>query len=306
MANISRADLNLFVVFEAIHAHGGVTRAAEALNLSQPAISHALARLREQVGDPLFVRAGRRLAPTPAAQAMIGPVREALRLFEGALGPQAGFDPGASSRSFSIGMRALMESANLHPLALRLRRLAPGVALVSRGYDRRRLAPLLASGELDAAVDVFLPLPPEVKRLRLSRARAVVALRRGHPAAAGGLDLETYLRGEHVLVSSRPHGGGPEDVALARIGRARRIALRCQEVTAALAMVAQTDLMLTMSETLARRAAGWFDGPTPPVPFAAAELDTYLYWHENADHDPAGQWFRQVALDAAAEGEAAG
>ncbi|WP_370223668.1 LysR family transcriptional regulator [Pararhodobacter marinus] len=301
--HISRTDLNLFVVFEAIYSQGGVTRAADTLNLSQPTISHALARLRERVDDPLFVRHGQKLMPTPVAQQMIGPVREALKLFERTLGELDGFDPKTATLAFSLGMRSLMESTYFLPLILALGESAPGVTVASGQFDRRRLEPLLSSGELNAVIDVFLPLSSEIKREHLGWAPTVVVARRGHPLVSGAIDLDTYLRAEHVLVTSRMQGLGPEDVALARDGNRRNIRARCQQINTAMRMIASSNMLLTVSDTFARRANMWFDNQILPAPFETEGIDTYLYWHQNADADPANRWFRSMVRATVAEAQ---
>lgn len=294
MLHINRTDLNLFIVFEAVYSQGGVTRAAETLNLSQPTISHALARLRDRLGDPLFVRQGQKLAPTPMAQSIIVPVREALKIFERTLGDLDGFNHETATMSFNIGMRSLMESTYLLPLALLLREKAPGVSVSACQFDRRRLEPSLASGELNAVIDVFLPFSGDVRSLHLGGARSVVVARRGHPLIDGSVDMGTYLEGDHILVTSRRQGLGPEDQALARDGHARNISVRCQQINTAMRMVASSNLLLTMSETFAVRANAWFDNQILPVPFESEGVDTYLYWHGNADADPANRWLRSM------------
>ncbi len=292
--HISRTDLNLFVIFEAIYSQGGVTRAAETLNLSQPTISHALARLRERVDDPLFVRKGQSLMPTPAAQKMIGPVREALKLFERTLGELDGFDPTTAQMSFSLGMRSLMESTYLLPLVLQLKETAPGVSIGSCTFDRRRLESVLASGEVNAVIDVFLPASPEIRREHLGASPTVVIARKNHPLLKGGIDLESYIAADHVIVTSRPQGQGPEDIALSRVGKHRRIVARCQQINTAMRLVASSDMLLTMAEAFALRANTSFDNQLVAAPFKTEGVDTYLYWHDNADADPANRWFRSM------------
>ena len=292
--NISRTDLNLFVVFEAIYSQGGVTRAADVLNLSQPTISHALARLRERLDDPLFVRQGQGLAPTPLAQKMIGPIREALKLFERTLGELNQFDPAVAKVAFAVGMRSLMESTYLVPLILAMNKQAPNISVSSTSFDRRRLEPLLASGELNAVIDVFLPLHEDIRREHLSSARSVVVARQGHPLISGAIDLKTYISADHIVVTSRLQGLGPEDLALSRNGHGRKIVARCQQINSAMRAVAHSDMLLTMSETFARRANDWFGNQIIALPFDAPGIDTYLYWHSNSDSNPANQWFRSL------------
>ncbi|MEZ5676022.1 MAG: LysR family transcriptional regulator [Thalassovita sp.] len=168
--NISRTDLNLFVVFEAIYSQGGVTPRGRGAASTQPTISHALGRLRDRVGDPLFVRHGQRLVPTPLADRMIGPTREALKLFQRTLGEVDGFDPLTAEMQFSIGMRALMELAFL-PLVRLLNSAAPRVMVSSVPLDRRRIGRLSAGAS--AAIDIFLPLGEDIRREHLSTSRTV-------------------------------------------------------------------------------------------------------------------------------------
>lgn len=292
--HLSRTDLNLFVVFEAIYSQGGVTRAAETLNLTQPTISHALARLRDRVGDPLFVRYGQKLQPTPVAHKMIAPVREALRLFESTLGELDGFDPASAQMNFSVGMRSLMENTFFMPLVLLLQEHAPGVTVASSQYERRALESDLLSGAMNAAIDVFLPLPEQVKRKHMVSAPSVVVARRGHPIVTGELALDDYVGLQHIVVTSRAEGAGPEDVALSREGRSRHITVRCQQINTAMRLVSASDLVLTMAENFAKRANIWFDNQIVPAPFSSPRVDTYLYWHENMEADPSNRWFRRM------------
>jgi len=293
--HISRTDLNLFVVFEAIFTQGGVTRAAEMLNLSQPTISHALGRLRERIGDPLFVRRGQKLVPTAQAQAMIGPVRQALRLFEHTLAELDGFDPATAEMQFALGMRSLLEDSYFLPLAVLMSRSAPLASVASTPFDRRRMETALASGELNAVIDIFLPLSDEVRREHLPAASpSVVVARRGHPQIEGDIDISRYLAADHVVVTSRGQGLGPEDLALSREGQARRVQARCQQISSAMRLVGASNMLLTMSETLARRANLLFDHQLLPTPFPAPVVDIYLYWHANTEADPANLWFRDM------------
>ncbi len=292
--NVLRADLNLFVVFEAIYSQGGVTKAAEVLNLTQPTISHALGRLRERVGDPLFVRDGQRLVPTPLAQRMIGPTREALKMFQRTLGELDGFDPATARMHFTVGMRSLMEEGFFLPLAMLARDRAPGVSVSSAPLDRRRLEAELASGELSAAVDILLPLGPDIRSAHLNTARTVVVARQGHPLVDGAVSLQDYLSQDHLVVTSRRRGMGPEDVVLAREGLTRRVLARFQLMNTAMRAVAESDLLLTAAETFALRANRWFGNQIVAAPFETPPVDAYLYWHANADADPASQWLRSV------------
>lgn len=293
VVNVSRVDLNLFVVLDAIYTEGGITRASERLNLTQPAISHALARLRELIGDPLFVREGHTMVPTAAAHALIDRVRRALKEIEGSLNQLQQFDPATSTRSFRIGMRHVVESAALLELALRVRAQAPGVRIAAVHHDRNALHGALATGELDAVIDVLLPREPHVSYEWLAGGKMVVAVRADHPRVRDTLDLATYLELDHVMTSSRRSGPGLEDVALQRLGHERRVVVRCQHHWTACQLVATSDLLLTMPERYAGTANGALGNRPLPFPVAAAANDLYLYWHANADAEPGNRWLRE-------------
>lgn len=301
--HLNRIDLNLFVVFDTIYAEGSLTQAAAKLSLSQPAVSHALARLRELLGDVLFTRQGKRMVPTPFARNLIGTVRQSLQMLESGLQGPAVFDPSQAQRVFHIGMRDVLEAIALPPLVARLQRAAPGVALNCVRIDRRDMEAELSSGGLDLAVDVALPMGSDIRHRPLMNDQLVVVARRGHPVWRGGrtLDMPTYLAQSHVLVSSRRTGPGLEDFELNRMGLRRRIGLRCQHYFAACRVVRETDMILTMPDHYARIANESFGNVLHAFPLTTPSLDVHLYWHASGDRDPANVWLREQLDDVFAE-----
>jgi DNA-binding transcriptional LysR family regulator len=294
--HLSRVDLNLFTVFDAIYREGGITPASKILHLSQPAVSHALARLRELLDDPLFERRGNEMVPTPKARALAATIGSSLGSLEQMLSSAGTFDPATSRRAFTIAVRESHESSFLPAMMAEIAHEAPHIDIAAVRIDRRELEEDLQSGELDAAVDVVLPLSAEVRRERLSSEPLVVLARRDHPGIEESLDLETYLSLEHVLVTGRRRGGGYEDLALARQGRSRRIRLRCQHHAAANEVVSRSDLVVTLSRNhiaAVNREAG---NQVWPFPLEIPPLELFLYWHANVDEDPAGQWFRRRVI----------
>jgi DNA-binding transcriptional LysR family regulator len=291
--HISKVDLNLFIVFEAIYAEGSITRASLKMNLTQPAISHALNRLRQLFDDPLFERQGHVMVPTPLARSIIDPVRLSLRGFEVTLNGAERFDAASSERGFSLGVRDVLEASVLPPLMARMAQDAPSATLSTLQVGRREMESELAAGTLDAAIDILLPLSNDIHRTLLAGDKTVVLVRRGHPVVKGTLDLDTYLRQEHIQTSSRRRGPGLEDFELSRLGLQRRIRLRCQHYFAACRVVSQTDLVLTMPERLARIVNQQFGNQILPFPLQMPSLDIYLYWRANVDNDPASIWLRE-------------
>jgi DNA-binding transcriptional LysR family regulator len=291
--HISRVDLNLFTVFDAIYTEGSVTRASQKLNLTQPAISHALGRLRQIFNDPLFVRQGHAMVSTPLARNIIEPVRRSLRGLELTLNGLDRFDPDTTSKRFNIALRDVLEATVLPPLMQRVRRRAPLVDIAASQVERRELEGELAAGTLDGAIDVLLPLSSEIMHTRIYQDSTVVVARKGHPAIDGRLDLDTYLKQDHILASSRRRGPGLEDFELSRFGLERHIRLRCQHYFAACRVVSQTDMILTMPGRYASIANKQFGNQILPFPLDVPAFDVYLYWHANVDNDPANRWFRE-------------
>lgn len=297
MRRLARFDLNLLQVFDAIHAKGGVSAAARHLNLSQPAISHALARLRDAFDDPLFVRQGNKLVPTPAARAIAGPVREALRGLDAALDAAASFDPAQSTREFRIGVRLSGEMPRFSSLVGRVRREAPHVALASVTFRRRDLVMALANGDIDLALDVALPTDERLCRHYLGTEPLVVVARKGHPRVDGAIDLETYLALDHVVATARPHGPGIEDMALERMGLGRRVAVRCQHAITAWQIIAKSDMLYALPRSHAELLDAVWPMQLLDLPLPVDRGGTYLYWHQAAQADPALEWLRTIIID---------
>lgn len=298
MAHDRRVDLNLLQVLEAIHDEGGVTRAAERLNLSQSAISHSLARLRLLFGDPLFTRDGRRLAATPFTRGLIVPLRQGLQSLNRLVSSAGRFDPARTAAQFTISLRDPTETLMLPSIMSRIARPAPGVDLRTVQVRRRNLEASLANGSIDLAIDIDLPLSDSVRRHKLVADKLVIVARRGHPHLRKGLKLESYLAQDHVLVTSRRKGPGLEDVELGKRGLRRRIRLRCRNYLAALRAVLHTDLVLTMAERYATALTAGLRTKILPLPFRTPTLDLYLYWHSSVDDDAANRWLRELVEDA--------
>jgi DNA-binding transcriptional LysR family regulator len=291
--HLSRIDLNLLVVFDTIYAESSITRAGRRLNLSQPAISHALGRLRQLLDDPLFVRHGRLVLPTPLARRMIEPVRRALKTIETTLTRDDRFAPQSAVKHFTVGMRDATETALLPGLMRRIGASAPHITLSTVRIERRELERELAAGTVDAAIDVLLPLPEEIRRQRLGTEWLAVVVRHRHPSISTKLTLRAYLAQEHISISSRRRGLSAEDFELGRHNLRRRVRLRCQSHFAACRIASETDLIVTMPQRHARILNAQFGNRLLPFPLKVPAFDTYLYWHANADGDPANAWLRQ-------------
>ena len=290
--NLRGIDLNLLPVFEAVYVERSLTRAGEILNVTQPAVSNALARLREAFGDPLFVRAGRGVAPTPKAQTLIGPVREALTRLRAGLDPASAFDPGTSERTFNIASRDASSSVVIPRLAKRLERIAPLVRISCHVVERRDIALELASGRLDFAFDLALLARPDLDSAPLFSDRWVCVLRKDHPKAKRKLTLEAFLGLRHLAASSRRQGRTVVDEALSRIGEKIRPALRLPHYQPAFHAVMSSDLAMVVPLSLASR----YDLAVRDLPFDIPMLDILLFWRRDSAEEPAIRWMREEIL----------
>ncbi|MBC3778154.1 LysR family transcriptional regulator [Pseudomonas sp. SWRI99] len=293
--NLSKVDLNLFIVFDAIYTEANLTRAGQIVGITQPAVSNALARLRETFNDPLFVRTAQGMVPTPMAQNIIGPVRNALSLLRVSVQESRIFNPAQAVKTYRISMTDLTEAIILPPLFQRLRRLAPTVIIESFLSKRRETTKELAAGRLDFAVDAPLNTDPQVRHVKLMDDRYVCAMRKGHPMAGKDkLSLDDYLSLTHIHISSRRSGLGYVDLALGKMGIQRKIALRSQHYLMASQVMQQTDMVMTVPERFARRhELQAFNLPVNDVP----SVETHLYWHESTDQDPANRWMREQMIE---------
>jgi DNA-binding transcriptional LysR family regulator len=288
-----KIDLNLFTVFEAIYCEGNLTQAAKRLNLTQPAISHALARLRVRLDDPLFERHGHKMRPTPLAQNLLPDIQHALNQLNHALQVAHIFDASKSDKTFTLAMRDLVEVTMLPPLIQSLNTKAPNVKVSSIRINRKDMSQKLAGGELDFAVDVLLPNLPHIHHKRLIEDELVVLVNRDLYTGEDAMNEARYLEAKHISVSGRSSGPDLVDYALSSQGFNRNIHFRCQHYYAACQVVEKTDLVLTMPKNYASVLSPNFENiEIFSLPIASADIDVHLYWHQNRDKDPANIWFR--------------
>lgn len=287
-----RIDFNLFQVFIIIYDEGNLTRASEVLHLTQPAISHSLSRLREAFGDPLFVRRGTRMEPTPKARSMVDQVRRSITELRQTLEPNERYDYANSRRTFRLALRDITEAACLPDLMQVVESKAPNIRIISQRVERKRIESLLTSGKLDLAMDVFLPFGDQIHHKLFRQDRFVVVARKGHPAMKEGLGLNAYLAAQHILVSTRSEGLGLEDANFAKQGHTRKIALRSQHFFIACHTVQHTDYLVTMPESYAQVVNRGLATETHPLPIPVPQIDVFLYWHQQAENDPANRWLR--------------
>lgn len=291
--NERRPDLNLLAVFDAVAACGSVTGAAERLALSQPAVSHALNRLRDLIGDPLFVRGRRGLQPTPRAEAMRAPVREILAASSAILAG-APFAPESSERRFRVGVSDYASLTLVPPLIRALRTLAPRATFETRAVGPTTFAEL-EGGELDCAFWGADPPGSRWRAARLFSERLIGVIADDHPLArrvktTGAIGLDDYLAFPHVVVSIGARGANPVDLALAALGRSRAVAVVTQSFAANMEALHGSDLIASVPSRLTLSAQPGLS--VFELPLALADYDYTLLWHARTDADSASAWLR--------------
>jgi len=295
---MARPDFNLLVTLDVLLAEGSVARAARRLRLSPSAMSRALARLRETTGDPLLVRAGRGLVPTPRALELRGRVGQLVEEAAAVLRPAEKLDPGRLARTFTLRTsEGFVE--NFGPrLIARVGAEAPGVRL-RFVLKADKASTSLRDGTVDLETGVVGEATgPEVRAHALFRDRFIGVVRDGHPLSKGKVTAARYAAGRHVLVSRRGLDRGPVDEALRSVGLQREIVTTVSGFSTALALARTSDLIATVPDrhTISLRAGMH----SFALPVAVPEVTVSLLWHPRQDADPAHRWLRACVRDACA------
>lgn len=288
--NLNNIDLNLFLVFNAIYNERNLTKAANILCITQPAVSNALKRFRAAVNDQLFIRTPTGMAPTPVAESMITQVQQAIQLLDLSITSNQLFDPKSAEKNFVFNMNDMVEIMLLPSLMSLLSERAPNASLETTQIDRSNIEKELTSGELDFAIDIPHVASPQLKQRVLIKDRYVCVARKDHPFIGTSITLEQYLSLGHIHISSRRRGKGFVDIALQKMGISRNIQMRAQHHWALPNLLANTNLLSIMPATMAKSSKL----KVVELPFAIEPVEWRLYWHKSADLDPKNIWMREM------------
>lgn len=300
ITNLRQLDLNLLLVFDALMQEQNLSRAALRLHLSQSTVSNALARLRQQLDEPLFQRTARGMVPTPQAHTLYGPVRQALQLLRTGLGPQESIDLEADL-TFRISMNDYAQAVFLPSLLARIHAVAPRLVLSVQVDEADTLVHRLKTGELDLAIDYLHFDDDNLLYQPLGEQELVVIARREHPVCKGGLSLEQYEACHHVSVHSRAGRGSPLEIVLGSAKVRRKVQLYVPHYLAIPALVAGSDLLGTVPRQLAEHMARQYDLALLPMPMAMPAVQVSLIWHKQQDMAVGLRWLKEQIVAAFAE-----
>lgn len=288
-------DLNLLVTLDVLLDEGSVVGAAKRLQLSPSAMSRSLARLREATGDPLLVRAGRGLVPTPRALELRGHVRQVVIDAESVLRPALKLDLRSLQRMFAIRSTEGFAETFGASLVARAAAEAPGVRLSFLAKPDKDSTPL-RDGTVDLETGVISgTMGPEIRAIGLFRDRFVGVVRRTHPLAKGRMTAQRYVSARHVLIERRGLRAAMVDDALERMGLARNVVATVGGFGPAIALARASDMVATVPE---KHTAGLCDGLHRfKLPVPVADFTISLFWHPRLDADPAHRWLRALVAD---------
>ena len=293
--NLHRIDLNLFAVFDAIYTAGSLTRAADVLCITQPAVSNSLARLRDMLNDPLFVRTGHSMTPTPVAQNIIVPARAALELLRKSVQESHTFDPLIAEKQFNFASRDLLEVSILPRLLAHLEDGSPNITLANFEISRSKVVSEMANGNLDFFADASTFTDPHLHKACIATDRYVVLARKNHPKLKNGLDLETFLDMNHINVTYRHDGSSAVDVVLDNLGHKRCIKFHSQHFLTVPSALVKTDMVACMPYHLAKH----YDLAMYEMPIDMPGMEYFLYWQVSMNEDHAQRWMREQIMEVA-------
>lgn len=296
MTELDTLDLNLLRVFDAVARERHVTRAAQRLHLSQPAVSNALNRLRAALGDELFLRAPGGVEPTALALVLAPSVAGMLDRLRDTLSAHAPFDPATAARVFTVAFSEYAETVLAPPLLERMAAEAPGCLLAVRHTDRTEAEGQLERGEAELAVAV-LPEPPALyTRIRLLPEEFMTVMRAGHPLTGGVLTVERFASVPHLLHSPNGTRDGALDRPMAEAGHPRRLGAVVAHLGGVPEILKRTDMIITLSARLVRglAAAHGLAVRTPPVGIRHTRLS--LVFHRRFEADAGHAWLRRLLI----------
>ena len=288
-------DLNLLTALDALLDEGSVQGAAARLNVTAPAMSRTLGRIRKATGDEILVRMGRSMVPTAHASAIRERVRDLVHQANQVMAPQREVELSSLDRVFSVRWHDTLVAACGSALVADMRRQAPHTRLRLLAESSSD-SPDLHRGDVDLETSSSPPAEPHMRYRLVGEDRLVVAVRPGHPLADGELTADRYAAADHATVSRRGHLSGPIDTLLDTLGLQRTVAVAAPTAAFALRLALETDLVVTVPDAATRAARADLGLLGLPLPLDVAPTQLFLLWHQRFDSDRAHTWFREQTL----------
>lgn len=291
-------DLNLLVIFQQLLQERRVSAVAANLGLSQPTVSNALNRLRQQLNDDLFLRTSTGMEPTAYAMQLAEPIGYALSAIHETLNQRTRFDPANSQRKFIVGMNDIGEIYFLPKLMEILSEIAPGISISTIRTTGANLAEEMEAGRIDIAIGWLPHLKSGFFQRRLFVQEYVCMYRRGHSLDRGSpLSKEDFEKAQHVIVSAAGTGHATVDGSIERLGIKRNAVLTVPHFVAVGHILAATNMIATVPERFARQCVEPFDLRYAAVPLKLPEIGINLFWHSRFHKESGNQWLRGLIFD---------
>jgi len=290
-------DLNLLVVFNQLLVERRVSKVADNLGVSQPAVSNSLAKLRKLLGDELFLRTPKGMEPTPYADQLAESVSYALAMIHGSINQRNSFEPSSAQRSFTIGMTDIGEICFLPALIERLRHDAPGVTVSTVRNTTVNIRDELEAGKVDVAVGLLPHLKSGFFQRRLFMQSYVCLMRRDHRFDKRKLSKAEFSAAEHLVVVSAGTGHGKVDDLLLRSGIERKVRLNVPHYVSVGHLLQGSDLIATVPERLADRLLDPFGLVKIPHPAKLPDIAINVFWHAKYHRSPANRWLRGILFE---------
>ena len=295
--SLANTDLNLFKIFDVIYREANITKAAQALGITQPAVSNALSRMRQLFNDELFIRTSKGMKPTPLAQNIYPSVRSALKLLRTSVDEGRSFDP-TSETTFNLCVNTVSQLVILPDIIPELSFNFSNIKLITHSIQTTDLIKALNCGTIDVAVEHGINMPAHIKRKALFDDDYVCVVRKDHPRIKQQLTLKQFESEQHLLLVEQQGGYNPLEIALAEQNIKQDIIFTGNNYITMPPVLIAADAIMTVERTLAQSLHNHLGIQILEAPFKVPKRTTFLYWHENAESSEANQWLRETIINA--------
>lgn len=295
--SLSNTDLNLFKIFDVIYRESNITKAAQVLGITQPAVSNALSRLRQLFNDELFIRTHKGMKPTPLAQNIYPSIRSALKLLRTSIDEGQAFDP-ASETTFNLYINTVAQLVILPILVPEFSLHYANIKLITHAMQSSDLIKALNCGTLDIAIEHGLNTPEHIKRIALFDDDYVCVVRKDHPRIKHQLSRKQFESEKHLLLIEQQSEHNPLEIALAEQNIKQNVVFIGNNFVTMPPVLVASDAIMTVERTVAQSLRHHLGMQILEAPFKVPKRTTFLYWHDNAESSEANRWLRETIIAA--------